>query len=164
MALEIVHLADRLDAVDAVAGWLHGEWYAGSGHSPQEAQQSVLWRLNRRHLPLALVALEAGHPVGTASLVNDEKPGGGGETAFLAGVYVDTACRGRGVGSRLCLQALAEARRLRLPRLSVLTLDGRAFYERLGWRHVADPLLPSGAGSIQVAFLERDVDALDRWK
>lgn len=161
MALEIVHLADRLDAVDEVAGWLHGEWYAGSGHSPHEAQQAVLWRLNRRHLPLALVALDAGRPVGTASLVNDQRPGGGGETAFLAGVYVDPACRRRGVGSSLCLQALAEARRLRLPRLSVLTLDGRAFYERLGWRHVADSFVRSGDGSILVAFLERDVDAPD---
>src|SRR5262245_46948504 len=157
MALDIVLLADRLDAIEAVADWLHQEWFAGEGCSGQEAHHAVLHRLNRRHLPLALVALEDGEPVGTASLAEEHLPGGDGEAAFLVGVYVAPGRRGRGVGSGLCLQALAEARRLRLPSLSVLTPDRRAFYECLGWRHVADSSIPFGSGQMQAAFLRRDV-------
>src|SRR5262245_430576 len=104
---EIVFLADRLDAVEVVAEWLHREWFAGKGCSVRETRHEVLQRLNRRHLPLALLALEDGRPVGTASLVEDKTPDGSGETAFLAGVYVEPGRRGRGVGAVLCLRALA---------------------------------------------------------
>ncbi len=148
------YLADHPDAESAVADWLHSEWHARRGWTPWQSRAVLLARLNRRHLPLALVALADDRPVGTASLVEDEGPDQSGPLAFLASVYVESGQRGRGVGTMLCRRALAEARRLRLPGLWVYTPDRAGFYERLGWRVLRDVVVPVGAGFELVTCLE----------
>ncbi|MEA2531726.1 MAG: hypothetical protein QOG89_3370, partial [Thermomicrobiales bacterium] len=57
---------------------------------------------------------------------------------WLAGLYVSPAQRGRGVGSALVRHAVRRAATMGVGRLYLYTGPGRGFYERLGWRPIAD--------------------------
>jgi predicted N-acetyltransferase YhbS len=147
------YLADHPALVPDVAAWLHGEWLAELGWSRADVAQELGRRLSRAGLPLALVARAGGTPVGTASLTWETDPAGA-EAALLAGVYVVPAWRSRGVASRLCRRARAEARRLALPRLCLYTVGHARFYERLGWGGATDAVLEVGGRCRAVTFME----------
>ena len=156
--LRLAYLADHAAAVTRVAGWLHEQWFRAWGMSPEETAEELRGRLNRSRLPLTLVALDRGEPVGTASLIKDRVPYEAEALAFLTGVYVRPDRRGRGLGRRLCLRALAEARRLGLTRLGLYTTDREVFYARLGWQPLGYVLAETGADVAVATFMARPVE------
>ena len=82
-------------------------------------------------IPLSLVALNAGTPVGTVNLVandNEERPD---LAPWLAALLVLPDHRRQGVGSILVRALVAEATRLRVPQMYLGT-DLPQFYSRLG--------------------------------
>ncbi|HEX2190541.1 MAG TPA: GNAT family N-acetyltransferase [Longimicrobiaceae bacterium] len=132
--MEIVHLADRPELVPTLAEWFHAEW----GHivpwgTVEGFGEMFRGQLRRDGLPLALVALEGGAPIGTASVRVADMPERPERTPWLGGVYVLEAARGRGVGEALVRAAERCARELGFREMYLFTTDREGFYLRLGW-------------------------------
>lgn len=142
-------LADRADAVATVAAWLHRQWYRELGLSSTAAVETVLSRLNRERLPLALVASAGADVVGTVSLV------AAGDVARLVGLYVLPAWRRQGVGSALCERAAEKAWSFGASRLLLETPNAATFYARLGWTWTADTVVEQGDGLQMAVVMQR---------
>jgi predicted N-acetyltransferase YhbS len=152
--LRIAALADCPAALPEVAAWLHGQWMLGWGLSHADVQDELRRRANRDTLPMAWVALAGEQPVGTVSLVEDERPLEPGSVACVAGLYVTPEWRRRGVARALCDRALAELVQMKRPSAGVFTRDREAFYRHLGWTKVVDTVIEGCDGPELVAFME----------
>lgn len=130
--VHILHLHQVPQHRPAVADLLHDAFWLPV---PGVTEQAVVERLGRAvdadTLPLALVALQGDEPVAAVSLVHSDDDSRPEWSPWLAGMVVAPERRGRGVGSALVRALLAEARRLRVPRLYVGTACP-GFYTRLG--------------------------------
>ncbi|PRY67801.1 GNAT family N-acetyltransferase [Halomonas ventosae] len=132
--VEIVRLSADAPHLERVAAWQHAEW---SHLSPGETQASRLAALRgecgRAGVPSVFVAIAAGRPVGTASLVAHDLDSRPDLTPWLASVYVRPEWRGRGIASSLVRRVEAEASGNGIERLYLFTPDRQALYRRLGW-------------------------------
>jgi predicted N-acetyltransferase YhbS len=130
--IRIAHLFQHSEHVHKVARWIHEEWWRDKpGHTVETMEARLREARDRSAVPLSLIALRAGEPVGTVNLVandNEERPD---LTPWLAALLVRPEHRGRGVGSALVRVLAAEAGRLAIPRLYLGT-DIPGYYERLG--------------------------------
>jgi predicted N-acetyltransferase YhbS len=130
--VDIVHLFECPEHIDTLARWIHEEWWADKpGHTVSTMRARLGQARDRNSIPLSLVALRAGRPVGTVNLVesdNEERPD---LTPWLAALLVTPAARGQGVGSALVRSLVAEAARLGVRRLYLGT-DTPEYYVRLG--------------------------------
>ncbi len=142
MKTDIVYLADHPDAVPVIAQWLFEEWGHRSPDGSVEGMAGTLReRLRRDKLPLALVALQEGEPVGTVSLKIREVEIRPQYEYWLGTLFVAESCRRMGLGSLLVESAKAEARRHRIDKLYLYTRQGgtQQLYEKLGWTEVERP-------------------------
>jgi len=102
-----------------------------------------VWELFSRtaneSLPMGLVALINGKPVGTASLIPDDMEGGRMSrsihilTPWLADLFVIPEYRGKGIGSALINRIESEAGRLGYGMIYLYTEDCTSLYDSLGW-------------------------------
>lgn len=134
--LDILYLADRPDAVPLVAGWLYDEWgRRDPDHTPASMAAKLAAELSRTHLPIQVVAEEAGAVVGTAALKLHELRARFPEIQnWLGSVYVIPAARGRGIAGALVrhVEQLAVDRGIRILHLQTERLDG-GLYGRMGY-------------------------------
>jgi predicted N-acetyltransferase YhbS len=132
MNVEIKHLCDCPEHLGTVARWIHEEWWSDKpGHTVETMAARLGEASDQNAVPLSLVALFAGNPVGTVNLVandNEERPD---LTPWLAALLVVPEHRGQGVGSKLVRALVKEAARLRVPHLFLGT-DIPDYYARLG--------------------------------
>jgi len=130
--VRIAHLFEHPAHVDEVARWIHREWWQDKpGHTVETMAARLREAKDRSAVPLSLVALHGGKPVGTVNLVandNDERPD---LSPWLAALLVRPDHRGRGVGSALVRSLVAEGARLGIPRMYLGT-DIPGYYTRLG--------------------------------
>jgi GNAT superfamily N-acetyltransferase len=92
--------------------------------------------MNTEMLPFTLVAHDQAQLLGTGSVVINELREDENQSlqaAWLSGVWVDDAQRGKGVGTAVINACCAHARDLGEPALLLMTADEREFYERRGW-------------------------------
>lgn len=132
--MEIRYLADHPELVPTLGEWLHAEW----GHTvpwgtPQGFAERFRAHLNRDVLPIALVALEGGGFLGTASLRVADMESRPDRTPWLGGVYVAEEARGRGVGEALVRAVEDLAREMGFREMYLFATDREGFYRRLGW-------------------------------
>jgi predicted N-acetyltransferase YhbS len=139
----------------SVANWLHRQWLEAWGLSQQEAESELRDRLHRNKLPMAWVALAGGIPVGTVSLVADEKPFDAVRICCLAGLYVVPAWRDRGIGRQLCRYAVRRARGLGYPEIGLYTIDQEAFYHHLSWTTLSPAVIDGYDGPVLATFMQR---------
>lgn len=132
MNVEIRHLCDCPEHLVTVARWIHEEWWADKpGHTLETMASRLGEASDKNAVPLSLVALLAGKPVGTVNLVendNDERPD---LAPWLAALLVVPEHRGQGVGSNLVRALTKEAARLGV-RQMYLGADIPEYYARLG--------------------------------
>jgi predicted N-acetyltransferase YhbS len=116
----------------AMAALIHHEFWQ---HVPGASVQRMFDRLGQADradaVPLCLVALYGGQPVGVVNLVDSDDDNHPEWHPWLAGLVVAEPWRGQGVGSALVRTLLDLARRQQLPRVFFGT-DGPGFYRRLG--------------------------------
>ena len=132
MQPEIVHLFERPEHRPTVAALIHNEFWTqvpGASAARMEARLATADHADR--VPLCLVALHEGEPIGVVNLVDNDDEDHADWHPWLAGMVVAAPWRGRGVGSALVLALLDHARRLGFQRVYFGT-DGPGFYERLG--------------------------------
>ena len=132
LRIQIVHLFEVPEHRGAVATLIHHEFWTqvpGASASAMQARLATADRTDR--VPLCLVALHAGEPVGVVNLVDNDDEDHADWHPWLAGMVVAELWRGRGVGSALVRALLDHARRLGFERV-YFGADGPGFYERLG--------------------------------
>jgi GNAT superfamily N-acetyltransferase len=115
-----------------VAALIHHEFWTqvpGASVEKMAARLATADRADR--VPLCLVALHAGAPIGVVNLVDNDDEEHPEWHPWLAGMVVAEPWRGRGVGSALVLALLGHARRLGFARL-YFGADQPGFYARLG--------------------------------
>jgi N-acetylglutamate synthase-like GNAT family acetyltransferase len=135
--MEIAPLDEHPEHIPTLARWHLAEW---GHHSTGRTQESTEERL-RRHaasdaIPLTMVALEAGEPVGSAALVWNDMKTRPKIRPWLADVVVDPAWRRRGIGSKLVRRLVEKARELGVETLYLYTPDQDRLYTSLGWETV----------------------------
>jgi predicted N-acetyltransferase YhbS len=130
--VEIRHLCDCPEHLGTVARWIHEEWWSDKpGHTVETMASRLGEASDQNAVPLSLVTLLAGNPVGTVNLVendNEERPD---LAPWLAALLVVPEHRGQGVGSNLVRALLKEAARLGIPQLYLGT-DTPDYYAKLG--------------------------------
>ena len=135
--IQIDYLSDHRSLLPELARLHFEEW---SYLAPQETLEERTRRLTglcgRRKIPAALVAVDGPHLVGSALLVAHDMSTRKDLSPWLAGVYVKSAYRCQGVGTRLIARVEAEAAALNVPRLHLYTPSEEKFYMRRGWHTI----------------------------
>lgn len=134
MAITFEYLADRPEDVPLVMAWWQTVWGDRMGDlATYTAKFSET--LGTQALPLDIIALQDGEPVGSASLKAHEL-----QTIYpayqfwLGSVFVKPDCRGQGIASMLARQIIAMARQRQLPQLYLQTVNlTGGLYAALGW-------------------------------
>jgi predicted N-acetyltransferase YhbS len=135
--MDIQYLGDHQEVVPILVVWIYNEWsYLYPGATLQDFTGFFLERTNKKSLPLTLVAIEAGEPVGTASLKAFDMETRNDLTPWLTSLHVAEPWRRRGIGSNLVKAIEQKAVELGIRKLFLFTPDSdlvALFYSRLGW-------------------------------
>lgn len=132
--MTIEYLADHPETLETIVQWMHQEWGGVRGGETLEQRRNRFTNsLNRDRIPLAVVALEAGEVLGSASLVDHDMETRMELTPWLASVFVSEEYRRRGVGAELVRRIMAEAGKLKVPLLYLYTVHSERLYASLGW-------------------------------
>jgi GNAT superfamily N-acetyltransferase len=136
MEVSVEYLADHPESMAILARWLFEEW----GHRSPDGTiagmtENLHQRLNRDRLPLALVAIRDGQPLGTVRLKLKEVKIRPQYEHWLSTLYVHEPYRGEGIGSLLVKAAAEAATQLGVDELYLYTRHGEteALYAKLGW-------------------------------
>lgn len=124
-ATSIDRLDKHPDFLEIAVRWLHDEW---PGSVPEEETVAMLTGVGE--IPPALVAIDAGAPVGVLGFKRHEIDGE--HQLWINAVYVIPEARRAGIGSKLLTEAVNAARSASEESLYVYT-DVPDLYRRLGW-------------------------------
>lgn len=146
-------LADHPEALATLAApiWAHWRHVLPEDTCIAHREAKLRAHMQRRQLPLALVAHEDGIFLGTAAIRSHDLDDRPDLTPWLGGVFVLPEHRGKGIASALCLAIKLRAHAMGLSQLYLFTPDQQGLYERLGWRHVSLAQWRGLAGCIMVA-------------
>jgi predicted N-acetyltransferase YhbS len=135
--MNIQYLVDNQEVVSILATWICDEWsYLYPKLTRQDVINMLQERRNKDKLPLTLVALEAGQPVGTVSLKMFDMEKRDDLAHWLTSLYVVKPLRRRRIGSNLMEVAEKKAAELEIRELFLFTTDvdlSGLFYSKLGW-------------------------------
>ncbi len=132
--MRIINLADATEHLETLAKWHHRQWQdLNPGQTLEQRIQKMQCYLQDVFVPSTYVACND-HVLGSAAIVECDMDSRKELSPWLASVYVDTAYRRQGVGSRLLQHVSEQARLHRIKRLYLFTPDQVAFYQRLGWQ------------------------------
>jgi len=132
--MQIDRLYDHPAWIPTVAKWIYGEWHDIIAQTSLEAYTAHMGaRVTRSGIPLMLVGILDGEPVGTASVVARDLAIRPELTPWLAAVYVAPEHREGGVGTSLVSHATEYAFSQGVGRLYLYTFDRESFYTRQGW-------------------------------
>jgi len=132
--LRLESLFHHADHIPLACQWIWEQW---KPLIPHETLDSFAAAFRKRIRPSGIgctvLALWEGEPSGIASLVLDDLPLRPELNPWLAEVYVLPSLRHRGIGRRLALRVMEEARSVPVPQLYLYTPDRQSFYAHLGW-------------------------------
>jgi N-acetylglutamate synthase-like GNAT family acetyltransferase len=132
--ITIEFLADCPEALPTLAQWQHDEWgHYRAGDTVEKRSARLQEGCNRDRIPLTVVALDNGEVLGSASLIAHDMETRMELSPWLAGVFVGTEYRRRGIGAQLVRRIMAEATALKVPLLYLYTVHSEKFYANLGW-------------------------------
>ena len=133
--IDIVYLADHKEFVSACAAWAYGQWGTQrKDGSLDRAIQRFMEGAQKEAIPLTLIALSNGLPVGMVSLWASDSDNAPELTPWLASLYVHPFHRGKGVASKLVMRLESEAKKLDYETLYLNTEDAQDLYAGLEWK------------------------------
>ena len=131
--IEIINLKDEPGNLATLASWHQQEW---SCFNPGESIEDRILRmqtfLNKDFIPSTFIAKDNGLS-GSAAIVSQDMETHPKLTPWLASVYVPPEKRGHGIGSKLVLHVMAQAKQEGISTLYLFTPDKQDFYLNLGW-------------------------------
>ncbi|WP_292856728.1 GNAT family N-acetyltransferase [Mesorhizobium sp.] len=119
--------------VEAMARLRVAAFFESTARTPDEDAAGLRMLLPGDGFETALVARIGDVSVGTCLLVRHELEPAHKLTPWLAGLVVDDAYRGRGIGRALVAAIEAYAASIGVQRLYLYTWEARDFYAGLGW-------------------------------
>lgn len=132
MEYVIADLFERPELIPTVARWIHAEFWADKDvHTPASLAALFALATQPNVIPLSLVALSSGEPVGTINLIENDDEGRRHLRPWLAALYVVPDQRCRGIGSSLVRALQKRAASMGIERMYLGT-DNPGFYLRLG--------------------------------
>ena len=138
--IEFAYLADRPEYVPLVIDWWRTVWADRMGSDVDQAVEQLRLSLSATELPIHIIAITQGRPVGTAALklreLDEIYPD---KQYWLGSVYVESGSRGRQIASLLSLRIVELAKEMGFPHLYLQTIDLEGgLYSRLGWERVEE--------------------------
>lgn len=132
--MSIVNLNREPYHLDTLAEWHHSEWsYLNPGGSVSKRAEKMRSYLTGDAIPSTYVYKLEEELAGSAAIVVQDMDTHKELSPWLASVYVKPELRGKGVGSKLVLHVMEQAKDLGIETLYLFT-DGKAnFYAKLGW-------------------------------
>ncbi|HEY1172745.1 MAG TPA: GNAT family N-acetyltransferase [Verrucomicrobiae bacterium] len=135
--LRIGYLADHPEFIPVIAEWYFREWGKyRAGDSVERRIGRLTEAANRRAVPTVIVAYEGDRILGSAMLVACDMESRKELSPWVAGVFVEAAERGKGIGAALVERVIEEAKALGFPWLYLFTFSTEEYYARLGWEVV----------------------------
>jgi putative acetyltransferase len=129
---QIAHLYEHPAHVDRVARWIYAEFWADKEvHTPESLARYLRNAVWPEAIPLSLLALIDGEPVGTVNLIENDDDQRTHLRPWLAALVVIPGYRGRGIGSQLVRELAGHAASLGYSSVYLGT-DNPGFYARLG--------------------------------
>ncbi|MGO4832443.1 GNAT family N-acetyltransferase [Rhizobiaceae sp. 2RAB30] len=135
--LELALLADRPEAIEALARGYETEWPDWYGIGRTSAIGDLTERSRHMGLPLGVVALRRGRAVGTCALTAQSGPEPSSLTPWIGGLWVAPEARRRGVASALVAYATDKAWEQGFGAVHTLTAEAEEVFRRLGWETIA---------------------------
>ena len=151
--MDVKFLADQKDAIPVIAEWYFKQWGILAGEkSVDETILKLQEYLNRKKIPLLILAAEKREIMGVVQLKRYEMDIYPDKEHWLGGVYVAPEFRGKRVASRLVTRAAGIAHSFGIDTLYLQTerLDG-GLYAHLGW----EPLEQVEYRGLNVLVMER---------
>ena len=132
--MSIVNLNKEPDLLDTLAEWHHSEWsYLNPDGSASKRAEKMRTNLKEDAIPSTYVYKLDGQLAGSAAIVVQDMDTHKELSPWLASVFVKPELRGKGIGSKLVLHVMQQAKDLGIETLYLFT-DGREnFYAKLGW-------------------------------
>lgn len=133
--MEIIFLADCKEVIPQLVEWFRAEWPDEIGG---DAECGFHRCTNTSEIPVGLVAVDQGNPIGTVQLLSTSVTSHLHLKPWIAGLYVQPQWRHRGVATRLIDAALETAKAIGVSKVYVGITAARDFYERGGWKYVEE--------------------------
>ena len=132
--MKIVNLKEVPHHLDTLSRWHQEEWgYFKPDKTLADRIERMKSHLLPEFIPTTFVA-ENDDLFGSAAIVEHDMDTRQELTPWLAGVYVASEFRGQGIGSKLVLHIMEQAKQNMIKRLYLFTPDRDTFYARLGWK------------------------------
>ncbi len=136
--MKIIDLAQAPQHIPTIARWHFDEWgYLNPGKTLEYRIERMQRYIADNPIPSMLIAVDGDEVLGTAALVEADMDNHPELTPWLASVYIRADQRGRGLGRQLVQALMDFAGRQQLPHLYLFTPDQAGFYQKLGWRPLA---------------------------
>src|SRR5258708_7842819 len=157
LVFDIADLRQRPEFFDAVADRIWQAWWKPHGHPLAYIRDRLRENMEPRPIPLALVAHEDGHFLGTASVIASDLAERPQLTPWVAAVWVEPEARGRGIGAALVDRATRDCFALGVSRTYLCARPRMSrFYEELGWT-----IFERKVGSHDLSVFVRDANPQD---
>lgn len=148
--MRIIDLKQQPQHILAIAVWHFREWaHLNPGRNEAWLQEDMQCYLTDAFIPSMFIAVgDSGAVQGTSSIIAHDLAARPDLTPWLANVYVDASQRGKGLGKRLVLHAMQQAKQAGMSTLYLFTPDQQAFYARLGWQYLCTEYLHGHAETV----------------
>lgn len=134
--MQIVLLADIPEMIPKLGAWFREDWTEPDAGRAGDPEDDFRGCAQRDRLPVNLVALDRGEPVGTVFVLDHVDRADPALGPWIEGLFVIPERRHEGLALFLVEGAVALARRLGYPRVNMGVRAAAAYYEAAGWREV----------------------------
>jgi len=139
--IEIKHISEVVEHIEAVSKWLHSEW--GTESNYEFFLSIVSHSLDKNNLPQTFVALSNGVPIGTIGIWRCDMVSRQDLYPWISALYVVPEYRNAGLGEKLQNKALDYSKALGFSKVYLYS-DIENYYEKAGWEVIDKGITFSG--------------------